>query len=126
MPADPELVAHVLDLFAGLGTISTGKMFSGTALYVQGDVMFAAILRDTVWMKSDDSTYQTYVDAGSTPFTFMRKTGERQTHGLMRLPDSAMDDPDEAMQWARLSLPPAEAAALSRRQTKARKAARAK
>jgi DNA transformation protein and related proteins len=126
MPADPELVDHVIDLFTALGPISTGQMFSGTALYVRGDVMFAAILRDTVWMKSDDSTHQKFVDAGSVPFSVMRKTGLRLAPGLMRLPDAAMDDPDQAMIWARLSLPPAEAAALARRAAKLRKTSRAK
>jgi DNA transformation protein and related proteins len=63
MATDPELLDHVLDLFAGLGRVSTGRMFTGTALYVQGDVMFAAILGGTVWMKSDAATEAAYLAA---------------------------------------------------------------
>jgi DNA transformation protein len=42
----------------------------------------------------------------------------------MRLPDSALDDPGEALDWARRSLVPAELAAAEKRAAKARKAAK--
>ena len=120
MATDPDLLAHALDLFAGLEPISTGRMFSGTALYVQGDVMFACILGGTVWMKSDADTAAAYRAAGSRPFAYLRKTGMRQATSLMSLPDAAMESPDEALQWARLSLPAAEAAAATKRAQKAK------
>ena len=124
MATDPEFLAHVRDLFAALGEITTGGMFSGTALYVEGDVMFAAILGDTVWMISDASTHDRYVEAGSRPFAYGRKTGPRTVPSLMSLPDAALDDPDAALVWARLSLPPARDAAAKKCREKARKAAR--
>ncbi|MEZ5769402.1 MAG: TfoX/Sxy family protein [Paracoccaceae bacterium] len=97
MATDPEFLAHVCDLFAELGEVTTGRMFSGTALYVEGDVMFAAILGGTVWMKSDTSTHDRYVEAGSRPFAYGRKTGPRTVPSLMSLPDAALDDPDAAL-----------------------------
>ena len=48
MAVDAEIREHVLDLFAGLGPIRTGRMFSGLALYVEEDVMFAMIAADGV------------------------------------------------------------------------------
>jgi len=119
---DPELLDHVLDLFSAMGRVTIGRMFSGTALYVDGDVMFAAILGDTVWMKSDASTQNAYLAAGSRPFSYARQTGAREARSLMSLPDAALDDADEALTWARLSLPPARIAAEAKRQMKARKA----
>ncbi len=124
MPAPPELLVHARDLFAGLGRITTGRMFSGTALYVEGDVMFAAILGGTIWMKSDATTEAGFLAAGSRPFTYRRKTGPREARSLMSLPEAAMDDPDEALGWALRSLPPARAAATAKRRDKARKAAK--
>ncbi len=121
MPASPELVAHARDLFAGLGPITTGRMFSGSALYVEGDVMFAAILGDVIWMKSDDATRAAFEEAGARAFSYTRATGARQVTSLMSLPDAAMDDPAEALGWARLSLGPARAAAEKKRREKARK-----
>jgi DNA transformation protein and related proteins len=124
MATDPELLDHVLDLFAGLGRISTGRMFSGSALYVEGDVMFAAILGGTVWMKSDATTEAAYLAAGSRPFTYQRQTGVREARSLMSLPEAALDEADTALEWARLSLAPARLAAEQKRDAKARKAAR--
>lgn len=125
MATDPEFLGHVRDLFADLGEISTGRMFSGTSLYLDGDVMFAAILGGTVWMKSDESTRAAFEAAGSQAFSYSRKTGTRLVPSLMSLPDAALDDPEEALRWARMSLPPARDAALKKRQQKARKAAKA-
>lgn len=121
MATSAEQIAHARDLFAGLGGITTGHMFSGTALYVEGDVMFAVILQDTIWMKSDTSTEADFRAAGSQPFTYDKKNGEQVVTSLMSLPESALDDPSEALEWAQKSLPPARAAAVKKRAAKARK-----
>ncbi|GAA3873726.1 TfoX/Sxy family protein [Celeribacter arenosi] len=125
MPASPDQIAHARDLFGDLGDISTGGMFGGTALYAEGDVMFACILGGTIWMKSDATTRAAYETAGARPFTYAKAKGDQVVTSLMALPDSATDDPDEAIEWARLSYPPALAAAQKKRREKARKAARA-
>ncbi|WP_163849608.1 TfoX/Sxy family protein [Pseudooceanicola aestuarii] len=126
MAVAPEMVAHLRDLFAGLGRLRTGRMFSGVAFYAEDDAMFAMIAASgEVYMKSDDSTRPIFESAGARPFTYSRKTGERQVLSLMSLPDSAFEDPDEALYWARLSLPPARAAAARKRAEKARRAHRA-
>jgi len=125
MAVDPEFRDHVLDLFSGLGPIGTTRMFSGLGLYVEQDVMFAMIAASgTVYLKSDDTTRPALEAAGSEPFTYTRATGERRITSLMSLPDCAMDDPAEALGWARLALPPARAAAVKKRAEKARKAVR--
>ncbi|MGH1453018.1 MAG: TfoX/Sxy family protein [Paracoccaceae bacterium] len=125
MAVDAELRDHVLDLFSGLAPLRTGRMFSGLAIYTEDDVMFAMIASSgTVYMKSDDNTHAAYAAAGSQPFTYTRANGSQQVTSLMSLPDSAMDDPDEAQQWAQTALPPARAAATKKRAEKARKQAR--
>jgi len=125
MAVSDEVLEHALDLFRGLGPIRTGRVFSGASLYVEDDVMFAMIASSgTIYMKSDDSTVQQFTDAGSEPFTYTRATGERQVTSLMSLPDRALDDPDDALHWARMSLGPARIAADKKRAEKARKAAR--
>ena len=125
MAVDPDFLEHVLELFSGMGPIRTGRMFSGAALYVEEDVMFAMIASsNVVYLKSDDSTAPRLIAAGSEPFTYTRASGARQVTSLMSLPESALDDPDEAVDWARLALGPARAAAEKKRHDKARKAAR--
>lgn len=125
MAVSPEVLDHALDLFRGLGPIRVGRMFSGMGLYVEDDVMFCMITSGgTIYMKSDDATGPKFVTAGSEPFTYSRATGDRQVKSLMSLPDSAVDDPDEAVEWARLSIGPARVAAEKKRVEKARKAAK--
>ena len=123
MAIDAEFAEHIRDLFAGLGPVAARRMFSGLGLFVEEDVMFAMISSaGTVYMKSDGSTDAAYVAAGSEPFTYTRKSGETQVRSLMSLPESALDDAEEALHWARLSLPAARAAAAQKRAAKARKA----
>ncbi|MBT9382458.1 TfoX/Sxy family protein [Pseudooceanicola sp. CBS1P-1] len=125
MAVDPDLLAYVRELFEGLGPLRTGRMFSGAALYAEGDAMFAMIAASgTVYMKSDATTEAAYLAAGARPFTYTRKEGVREVRALLSLPDSALDDPEEALFWARLSLPPARAAALEKRRRKPRRPAR--
>ncbi|MFV2001469.1 MAG: TfoX/Sxy family protein, partial [Paracoccaceae bacterium] len=72
--------------------------------------------------KADADLSERYAKAGSRPFTYDTKTGVRTINGLMALPDAALDDPDEALEWARLSLVPARAAAEEKRRKSAAKA----
>lgn len=120
MATDPGFLNHVTDLFSELGELRTGRMFGGTSLYID-DAMFAVIFGDALYMKSDANLSRQYTEAGSTPFQYDTKNGERIIPGLMSLPDTALDDPDEALIWARLSLKPARIAAKKRQNRPAKK-----
>ena len=122
MAADPEFLEHAKDLFAGLGPLRVGTMFGGNALYIE-DAMFAMIIGDAIFMKADKSLAADYSDAGSEPFSYDTKKGVRVIPGLMALPESAVEDPDEALFWAQKSLIPAQAAAAEKRRKKAAKKA---
>lgn len=110
MATDAGFLAHCRDLFADLGPLRTGRLFGGTALYID-DAMFAVIFGDTLYMKSAPPLSAAYFGAGSTAFSYDTKTGAREIAGLLSLPESAVDDPDEALDWARQSLVIAVAAA---------------
>jgi len=120
MATDPGFLNHAKDLFADLGPVRTGRMFGGTSLYVD-DAMFAVIFGDALFMKSDADLAERYAEAGSHPFQYDTKGGLRTIHGLMALPEPALDDPAEALYWAQLSLVPARAAAVLKREQKAAK-----
>ena len=124
MAADPELLEHLRDLFAGVGPFEVRRMFSGAGLYIEGEAMFALIARDAVYLKTDDDTRPLFEAEGSTPFAIERDGRTRSLPSFMSLPDAALDDPDEALRWARLALPPARATAEIKRREKAKKAAR--
>lgn len=116
MAVDPAFLAHIIDLFTGFGPIRTGRLFGGTSLYID-DAMFAVIFAESVYMKSDKALRPRFDEAGSIPFSYETKGGERVIPGLMSLPDSALDDPEEAQAWLQLSLEPARKAAAKRRKT---------
>jgi DNA transformation protein len=121
----PEFAEHLRDLFGALGPVETRRMFGGAGVYL-GDAMIALVIDDTLYMKADAELAQAYSQAGSAPFSYDTRNGVRTIPGLMRLPDSALDDPDEALDWARRSLVPAELAVAKKRAAKTRKAARKK
>lgn len=114
MAVDPEFLQYAKELFGGLGPIRTGRMFSGAGLYID-DAMFAMIIGDVIYMKSDAELSVLYRQDGSQPFEYNTKNGTRVIPGMMRLPDSAMDDPDAALEWATRSLVPAIKAANKRK-----------
>ena len=90
------------DLFAGLPQLSIRRLFGGFGLYSQGWV-FAIIGLDQIWIKADTQTVPLFEQAGSRPFSY---AGKNRTVALpyWSLPDQAIDDPDEALKWARLGL----------------------
>lgn len=123
MAVSAEFAEHLRDLFGALGSVQTKRMFGGAGVYLD-DAMFALVIEDTLYMKTDPELAKAYAEAGSAPFFYDTSDGGRTIPGLMRLPDSALDDPDEALEWARRSLVPAELAAAQKRAAKAHKAAK--
>jgi len=123
MAVSAEFSAHVRDLFGGLGPIDIRRMFSGAGVYLD-DAMFAVIFEDgLIYMRGDLELGPAYEAEGSEQWVYDGKN-KPVAMPFWRLPDSAMDDPDEALGWARRSLAPAEHAAAGKRAAKARKAAR--
>ncbi len=121
---DPDQFSEYLhDLFGALGPIRTRRMFGGAGVWL-GDAMFALVVNDTIYMKADTDLAADYAAAGSDPFSYATRDGSGTLTGFMRLPDAALDDPAQALAWARRSLVPAEAAAAAKRAAKARKQAR--
>jgi len=97
MPVTDAFRAFATELFEGLGPVHTKRMFSGLGLYI------------------DDAA------AGSSCFSYETKTGTRTLTSYYELPENAFDSPQEALEWARKSLIPAQAAALRRIAKKAKR-----
>ncbi|MEO0622576.1 MAG: TfoX/Sxy family protein [Pseudomonadota bacterium] len=122
MSASAEYLAFIRDHLSGLGPITTRRMFGGAGVFL-GDAMFGLVADDTLYLRTDADLAEALASEGSEAFTY---TGQAKpiTLPYWRLPDAALDDPDEALAWARRALVPAEAAAAEKRAAKARKAAR--
>ncbi|MEM1384101.1 MAG: TfoX/Sxy family protein [Pseudomonadota bacterium] len=115
MAASAAFQDFVRDLLVGLGPLSIKRMFGGAGIFC-GDAMIGLIADDTLYLKTDERLAEAYEAAGSEPFVYEAK-GKTTVLSYWRLPDSAMDDPEEALGWARRSLVPAEAAAAKKRRS---------
>ena len=103
---DPD---SIQDLFQDLGPVRTRRMFGGQGIY-SGELMFALELDGELFLKVDDTTLPAFRSAGSRPFVYERD-GRTTQMSYWRLPDRALDDPDEAARWGRLALEAARRAA---------------
>lgn len=118
-----ETREHVRDLFAGVGAVEVRRMFGGAGVYL-GDACFALLIDDGIWMRADEALGRDYADAGSEQWIYEGRQRAPVAMPYWRLPDEALDDPEEAAAWARRSLIPAEQAAAEKRAAKERKARR--
>lgn len=89
------------DLLADFGPFTIKRMFGGKGLFSDG-LMFALIARDRLWIKADDVTQPRFKDIGAERFSVPRKGREPVDLPYWTMPDSALDDPSEATEWARL------------------------
>jgi len=101
--------AFVEELFAGLGPVRIRKMFGGAGIYA-GERMFGLIDDDVIYLKTDAALKAELAAEGSLAWTYSRAPGTWEETSYWRLPEAALDDPDEACAWARKALTAAEAA----------------
>lgn len=111
---------YVEELLAPLGPVRIRRMFGGAGVYA-GDVMFALIADDQLYLKVDTTLKAALEEEGSEPFRYEKKSGEVAVMAYSRLPDAAADDPDTASAWARRALDVALKAKAARAHRKRRK-----
>lgn len=114
----------VQELFAGLGPVQVKRMFGGAGGYADG-LMFLLIADDTIYLKADDALRAELAAEGCGPFVWEPQSGPRKGEkldlGYWRLPDSALDDPDEAARWGAKALAIAKAKAVGRKRASKRR-----
>jgi DNA transformation protein len=103
----------VIELFEGLGPVRIRRMFGGAGVYA-GDVMFGLIDDETLYLKTDDALKAELAAEGSVGWVYSRAPGKWEETSYWRLPETALDDPEEAVAWARKSLAVAEAKAAAK------------
>lgn len=103
MAASPEFLAFLKDQLAPLGHVTTRRMFSGAGIYCDG-VIFALLLRDTLFFKVDDGNRAVYEAEGLQPFSYEAKGKTVVIGSYWRVPERLFDDPDEMLEWSRAAL----------------------
>lgn len=111
----------VRELLAELGPVTIKRLFGGAGVYLDG-VMFGLIADDTLHLKADDALKRDLAAEGSGPFVWTpasgSKAGEAVPFSYWRLPEAALDDPEEAVRWARRALDVARAKQTTGRRKK--------
>ncbi len=101
MPLSPGFSDYVLELLQGLGRVEARRMFGGAGLFRDG-LMFGILVEDVVYFRVNDALQAELAAQGSVPWTYsMKKDGSVREMGYWRMPETAADDPDEAVAVAR-------------------------
>ncbi len=116
MPKQTDFTDWVAEQLSVLGPIRVRSMFGGFGVYLD-DLFFAIIDEDVLYFKADDANRDRFQEAASEPFRYPMKDGVMMSLSYYAAPESALDDPEELLAWARLGLD----AALRARAAKAKK-----
>lgn len=121
MPLSPGFPDYVLELIAGFGKVEVRRMFGG-AMLSRGGVGFAILDDDTFFLKADPALGAELKKQGSKPWSYsLKKDGTVRDIAYWSLPDTAADDPDEAVALTRRSFAIAAKAAKEKPKKKAAK-----
>ncbi|MBP2230576.1 DNA transformation protein [Azospirillum agricola] len=120
MPARPPsaFVSNICETLARLGDVRARRMFGGYGISCDG-LTFALVADETLYFKVDATNRAAHEALGLEPFRpFADKPTALSYHPP---PDSALDDPDELLDWARPALEAALRAAAAKRSKRTRK-----
>lgn len=101
MAVSSDFLQYVLDQLSGWGNVHVNKMFGGAALY-QGELAFAMIANDVVYLKVDDTNKEKYIAAGSTQLKPFKSNAT--VLSFYNIPVDVLEDSDKFVVWAKESL----------------------
>lgn len=103
MPLSPGFSDHIEELLAGFGRVEVRRMFGG-AMLSRGGVGFAILDDDTFFIKADTAFGAELKKRGSRPWSYsVKKDGTARDIAYWSVPETAMDDGDEASALAKRS-----------------------
>jgi DNA transformation protein len=76
-------------------------MFGGAGVYRDG-VIFGLVSDRDIYLKCDETTADTFKEAGCRPFTY-EKDGKQVEMSYWSLPEEALDDRELLKRWADLA-----------------------
>lgn len=119
MAYDRAFGEWVREHLAALGPLEIKRMFGAASVYFEGRI-FALLDDGVIWLKADDENAPALIDAGARQFTYPAKDGRPMAMAYWSLPEPAVDDPEEAVTWARGAIEAAVRKAATKKPRKAR------
>ena len=98
-----EFSQHIFDQLAELGEIEMGRFFGGTGFKI-GGVQFAMCMGSSLYLVVNDQTRGKYQQAGSGPFSYNTRKGQRLVHRYYQVPDEILEDHDQLIHWVQESI----------------------
>ena len=102
MSARKEVVEFVLDQLAPLGGVRSRAMFGGYGIY-QRDTIFAIIVDERLYFKTDSLTCAAFTARGLGPFTYTAR-GKTMTMQYYEAPPEVFEEPEAMLNWARQAI----------------------
>ncbi len=93
-----EFVTHLLDMLQDWAPVSARRMFSGHGLF-RGGLMFALVVDDTLYLKTDAESRDLFEDAGLEPFRY-RRGSKLVALGYHTAPAELAEDGEALASWA--------------------------
>ena len=99
-----EFRDYCVELLSSLcqGEIVAKKLFGGKGLSINGK-NFAIIAFDQLWLKVDDESRQSFLDAGCKIFSYVWNDGIERHLGYYTVPEEAMESAALMRPWAVLA-----------------------
>ena len=104
MPVSDSFVEFVVEQLEAVGPITPKRMFGGVGLYA-GDLFFALLSGDVLYLKADDSTRGDLDAAGARPFQpYPDRPAGSGTMQYYSVPAVILEDSDALIVWAKKSV----------------------
>jgi len=100
-PRNNEFREHLLDLLADFGPVTARAMFGGYGIFKEGR-MFAIVIDDVLYFKTDERTKADFEALGLAPFTYKRKDREISL-SYHQSPEEALENATEMRHWAEIA-----------------------
>jgi TfoX/Sxy family transcriptional regulator of competence genes len=89
----------IADELHALGPIEVTRFFGGAGLHCDGR-QIGFVMKDTLYLRVDDTTRPRFEDAGTGPFAYTSGLREVTVTAYYELPQSVADDHEELLRWA--------------------------
>jgi DNA transformation protein len=78
--------------------LRTKRMFGGVGIYA-GELFFALVADDVLYLKVDDGNRPDFEQLGIVPFTYTRKDGRSASMAYYPPPPDALEDIEQLRPW---------------------------
>lgn len=97
-----EFVEFVLDQLAPMGGVRARAMFGGYGIY-QRDTIFAIIVDERLYFKTDSLTCDAFMTRGFGPFTYTAR-GKTMTMQYYEAPPEVFEESEAMLHWAQQAI----------------------